>query len=145
MPGSTSTSTPPTASPTEDLTDLLVALGEAARAYDTGVVFLFDKVQFLDVKQLEALIAALHRTVQRSLPITLVGAGLPQIPRLAGEAKSYAERLFKFPTIGRLSGPATVEALVTPAEILGVSYTDAAVRAILDYTQGYPYFVQEYG
>ena len=129
----------------EDLTDLFVALGEAARAHDTGVVFLFDEVQFLAVRQLEALIAALHKTVQRNLPITMVGAGLPQIPRLAGDAKSYAERLIKFPTIGRLSHAAAVEALVTPAWTLGVSYTDGAVEAIIEYTQGYPYFLQEYG
>jgi hypothetical protein len=130
---------------TEDLTDLLVALGEAARAHRTGVVFLLDEVQFLDVRQFEALIAALHRTVQHNLPITLVGAGLPQIPRLAGEAKSYAERLFKFPTIGELSESAAIEALVVPAQRLGIAYTDDALHAILGYTQGYPYFLQEYG
>ncbi len=78
----------------EDLTDLLVALGEAASEHESGVVFLIDEVHFLTTPELEALIAALHKTVQRQLPITLVGAGLPQLPRLAGEAKSYAERLF---------------------------------------------------
>ena len=72
----------------EDLTDLLVALGEAAQEQDSGVVFLIDEVHFLTTPELEALIAALHKTVQRQLPITMVGAGLPQLPRLAGEAKS---------------------------------------------------------
>jgi hypothetical protein len=129
----------------EDLTDLFVALGEAARAHSTGVVFLFDEVQFLGVTQLEALIAALHKTVQRNLPITLVAAGLPQIPRLAGEAKSYAERLFKFPAIGGLAGPDATAALVAPAEALGVVYTKDAVETIVRYTEGYPYFLQEYG
>lgn len=129
----------------EDLTDLLVALGEAVGDHDTGVVFLLDEVQFLSTAELEALIAALHKTVQRALPITLVGAGLPQLPRLAGEAKSYAERLFKFPIIGRLSEPEATRALVEPAAALGVEYEDAAVAAVLDYTEGYPYFIQEYG
>lgn len=129
----------------EDLTDLLVALGEAASDHETGVVFLFDEVQFLSTVELEALIAALHKTVQRALPITLVGAGLPQLPRLAGEAKSYAERLFKFPTIGRLSEPEATRALVEPAQALGVRYETAAAAAVIDYTEGYPYFVQEYG
>ncbi len=86
----------------DDLTDLVVALGEAARDHGTGVVFLFDEVQFLTAGEFEALIAALHKTVQRQLPVTLVGAGLPQVPRLAGEARSYAERLFTFLEIGRL-------------------------------------------
>ena len=82
----------------EDLTDLLVALGEAAADHDTGVVFLMDEVQYLSAPELEALIAALHKTVQRALPITLVGAGLPQLPRLAGEAKSYACLLYTSPS-----------------------------------------------
>lgn len=129
----------------EDLTDLLVALGEAAREFDTGVVFLLDEVQFLRPQELEALIAGLHKTVQRQLPITLVGAGLPQLPRLAGEAKSYAERLFKFPRIGRLTAREAAQALVEPAAQLGVPFDEDAVASVVDYTEGYPYFLQEYG
>jgi hypothetical protein len=129
----------------EDLTDLLVALGEAAREHESGVVFLLDEVQFLTTHEFEALIAALHKTVQRQLPITLVGAGLPQLPRLAGEAKSYAERLFKFPQIGRLASAEAELALVEPARQLGVEYEQGAVEAIVAYTEGYPYFLQEYG
>ncbi|MBW8060213.1 MAG: ATP-binding protein [Solirubrobacterales bacterium] len=129
----------------EDLTDLLVALGEAAHEQESGVVFLIDEVHFLTTPELEALIAALHKTVQRQLPITLVGAGLPQLPRLAGEAKSYAERLFKFPQIGQLTAAEAEQALVDPAERLGIAYESQAVQAIVDYTEGYPYFLQEYG
>jgi len=113
----------------EDLTDLLVALGDAAREHDSGVVFLIDEVHFLTTIELEALIAALHKTVQRQLPITLVGAGLPQLPRLAGEAKSYAERLFKFPQIGELSAAEAKQALVDPAERLDTAYDEGAQQA----------------
>jgi len=129
----------------DDLTDLLVALGEAAKERETGVVFLLDEVQFLRTNEFEALIAALHRTVQRQLPITLVGAGLPQLPRLAGEAKSYAERLFKFPRIGQLSPPEAEAALAEPAADRGVSFDPGAINVIVEYTEGYPYFIQEYG
>jgi AAA ATPase domain len=129
----------------EDLTDLWVALGEAAAENESGVVFLLDEVQFLRVVEFEALIAALHKTVQRQLPITLVGAGLPQLPRLAGEAKSYAERLFKFPRIGELEPDLAAQALIEPARGLGIEYEQGAVDGILEYTQGYPYFIQEYG
>jgi hypothetical protein len=130
----------------DDLTDLFVALGEAAVEQQTGVAFLIDEVQFFSTDELEALIMALHKTVQRSLPITLVGAGLPQLPRLAGEAKSYAERLFTFPRIAQrdLKGDARV-ALTRPAEDLGVEFTPEAVTEIIAYTEGYPYFIQEYG
>jgi hypothetical protein len=129
----------------DDLTDLLVALGDAAAENDTGVVFLIDEVQFLATDEFEALIAGLHRTVQLQLPIMLVGAGLPQLPRLAGEAKSYAERLFRFPRIGRLSDSDARIALAEPAAELGASFEPGAIDVILDYTEGYPYFLQEYG
>ncbi len=129
----------------DDVTDLLVALGEAAQDRETGVVFLLDEVQFLAGLEFEALIAGLHRTVQLQLPITLVGAGLPQLPRLAGEAKSYAERLFTFPRLGRLSAPEAEAALAQPAADLGVAFEPAAIDVIVGYTEGYPYFIQEYG
>lgn len=129
----------------DDLTDVFVALGQAAQDHGKGVVFILDEVQFLGLAEFEALIAALHRTVQRRLPITLVAAGLPQLPHLAGEAKSYAERLFRFPTIGSLPTDEARKALVEPARDVGGAYDDDAIDDILAYTEGYPYFIQEYG
>jgi hypothetical protein len=130
----------------EDLTDLFVAIGEAAQDQGVGVVFLIDEIQFLRQPDLEALIVALHKCTRRSLPITLVGAGLPQIPRLAGEAKSYSERLFRFPRIGELDAASDArDALVLPAGALGVEFKSKAVDFVVSYTQGYPYFLQEYG
>jgi hypothetical protein len=129
----------------EDLTDVLVAIGEAAQEQGSGVVFLFDEVHFLRLPELEALIAALHKIVQRSLPVTFVGAGLPQLPELAGEAKSYAERLFKFPMVGSLPEGEATKAIVDPARENGVDYEPRAVEEIVSYSEGYPYFLQEYG
>ncbi len=129
----------------EDLTDVLVSIGEAAQEQDSGVVFLFDEVHFLRLAELEALIAAIHKTVQRSLPVTFVGAGLPQLPELAGEAKSYAERLFRFPMVGSLPESEALKALIEPAAEGGISYGSGAAEAIVAYTEGYPYFLQEYG
>lgn len=128
-----------------DLTDVFIATGEAARERGRGVVLLFDEVQFLSPTQLEALIQALHKMVQRKLPITLVGAGLPQIAELAGDAKSYAERLFKFPSIGNLSDVDARAALLQPALDEGAAYTDDALDAAVGVTEGYPYFLQELG
>ena len=130
---------------TQDLTDLFIAVGEAASDCGRGLVLLFDEVQFLSPQQLEALITAIHKVVQRSLPVILVGAGLPQIAELAGDAKSYAERLFKFPRIGNLEDPDAKLALSRPAEKEGVEFqADALDRAIQE-TEGYPYFLQELG
>ena len=128
-----------------DLTDLFLAVGEAAAERRSGVVLLLDEVQFLKRNQLESLIEALHKMVQRKLPITLVGAGLPQIAELAGDAKSYAERLFKFPSIDRLSADDSKLALSRPAADEGVSFTEDALDEAVTVTGGYPYFVQELG
>jgi hypothetical protein len=129
----------------DDLADVFEAVGNAAAEGARGVVFLFDEIQFLSKVELEALIGAVHRTVQRQLPVTFAGAGLPQLPGLAGDAKSYAERLFRFPMIGELDDEAAADALVEPARAEGVEFEDGAVRRILDYTEGYPYFIQEFG
>ena len=129
----------------EDLGDLFIALGEAAAERGTGVVLLFDEMQFLERRDLEALIAAYHHAAQRELPLTIAGAGLPLLARLAGEAKSYAERLFDFPVIDRLSDDAAREALERPAGERDASFEPAATRAILAFTEGYPYFIQEFG
>ena len=77
--------------------------------------------------------------------MVLVGAGLPQLPGLAGDAKSYAERLFEFPLIDCLSDADAAQALTRPAIERGVLYSDAAVAGVLSITQGYPYFLQEWG
>ena len=129
----------------DDLADVFEAIGHAALECDRGVVFLFDEIQFLSKTELEALIGAVHRTVQRQLPVTFAGAGLPQLPGLAGDAKSYAERLFKFPTIGELDRAAAAAAVVEPARAEGVAFDDEAVEFIVEYTEGYPYFIQEFG
>jgi hypothetical protein len=129
----------------EDVTDLLVATGEAARDRGSGVVFAVDEVQYLSAEELSAMISAIHRTVQLDLPVVLVGAGLPQLPGLAGDAKSYAERLFEFPRIGPLSKADAQAVLALPAEEQHVSFAPEALDELLDHTQGYPYFLQEWG
>jgi hypothetical protein len=128
-----------------DLTDVFVAIGETAQEQGRGVALLIDEVQFLRSSQLEALIQAVHKTVQRRLPITFVGAGLPQIAELAGDAKSYAERLFRFPQIGSLSDSDARKAIAEPAAAEGVDFDEAALRLAVEVTQGYPYFIQELG
>jgi hypothetical protein len=129
----------------EDLTDVIVAVGEAARERQAGLLLAIDEVQYLTGDELGALITALHRTAQLNLPVVLVGAGLPQLPGMAGEAKSYAERLFDFPEIGSLSTTEAAEALAIPAAELGVEFSAAALDLIVDEAHGYPYFLQEWG
>lgn len=128
-----------------DLTDVFVALGEAAKEQGKGLVVLIDEVQFLAASQLEALIQSIHKTVQRNLPVTFVGAGLPQIAELAGDAKSYAERLFKFPRIDSLVDSDAAKAITEPAASEGAVYEPDAIALAIEITRGYPYFIQELG
>jgi len=127
-----------------DLEDLFVALGEAARDRRTGVLFAIDELQYLAERELAALIMAVHRTTQLQLPVVLVGAGLPSLPGLAGDAKSYAERLFDFPQVGRLGPVDAAQAIVDPAQREGVEFAAEAVTQIVALTHGYPYFIQEW-
>ncbi len=128
-----------------DLTALLVTIGESARERSTALVLLIDELQYVKEIELAALIAALHRCAQLQLPITLMGAGLPQLAGQLGEAKSYAERMFEFAEIGALDEAAARLALQAPAAALGVSFEAAALDDIYRHTQGYPYFLQTWG
>ena len=128
-----------------DLQALLEVAGKAAKAAGTALILFIDELQYVAEEQLAALITALHRCAQAQLPVMLVGAGLPQLRGKMGSAKSYAERLFDFPEIGPLTPDAAERAIVVPAEREGVAVTPDAVRAIMRHTQGYPYFVQQWG
>jgi hypothetical protein len=128
-----------------DLSELFLQLGSAAADKGTGVVFLLDEIQFADEVQYRSVITALHRATQKNMPITLVAAGLPQIPRLTGEARSYAERLFSFPVIASLAPADATAALVEPARQLGVDYEPEAVELALAWTEGYPFYIQQLG
>ncbi len=129
----------------EDLTDVMVAVGEAASACESGLLLAVDEVQYLSEIELAAVVTAIHRTTQLSLPIVLVGAGLPQLPRLVGEAKSYSERLFEFPVVDSLVASDAAEAIVRPARDNGVEFELAAIDLIVEESRGYPYFLQEWG
>ena len=128
-----------------DLQALLETVGVAAQKADTALVMFIDEMQYVKEDELAALITALHRCAQRRLPITLIGAGLPQLPGKMGSAKSYAERLFDFPMVGPLNATAAYSAIVKPAKQQGVDFSEQAVGQIIDETKGYPYFLQEWG
>lgn len=128
-----------------DLADLFAAVGRAAAERHTAVVLSLDELQYVPKEHLAALIFAFHRLSQRQSPVTMIAAGLPQLVGQMGRAKSYAERLFEFAAIDRLDPPAARAALCKPAEREGVAYVEDAVAEILRQTQGYPYFLQEWG
>ncbi len=126
-----------------DVTELLVSLGRAAQKADSSICFCIDEIQYAKKAELEALITAIHRLNQLNLPIIFYCAGLPKILKEVGDIKSYSERLFEFVAVGSLRPEDATEAIVVPAESLGVEYTQEAIDLILDLTDGYPYFIQE--
>lgn len=128
-----------------DLTMLLEQVGAAAAAANTLVSIYIDELQYVEEGQMAALISALHRCSQLQLPLTMVGAGLPQLRGRMGEAKSYAERLFDFPSIGPLLPDEARDAIEKPIMDEGAAIDPDAVDLIVKYTHGYPYFLQEWG
>ncbi|MDE0312719.1 MAG: AAA family ATPase [Caldilineaceae bacterium] len=128
-----------------DLAEVFVAAGEAARARRSSIVILIDEIQNLPTEDFEALIMAVHRVDQKRLPLLVVGAGLPHLVRLSGSAKTYAERLFEYPDVGPLEPCDARRALVMPAARAHVEFEEDAISAVVNETQGYPYFLQEWG
>ena len=128
-----------------DLKDLLEVVSMAARESKTAVVIFIDELQYVAKPELEALITALHAASQKRLPIAIVAAGLPQLLGQMGKAKSYSERLFEYEMIDKLPRAAAITALIAPVKSSNVIYEERAVAEILEQTQGYPYFIQEWG
>ena len=128
-----------------DLIELFTAVGEAAASAQKAVVLLIDEVQYLSSADLGALVMALHRMQQLQLPIVMIGAGLPILAKLMGEAKSYSERLFLYPQIGALSKEEAAKAISAPFASAGFSVDQAAVDEVYAASRGYPYFIQAWG
>ena len=129
----------------EDLRELLACAAAAAAEQDSALVLLIDEIQYVAEAELAALISALHLASQRQLPVTLMAAGLPQLLAQMGRAKSYAERLFEFVPIGPLPAAAARQALCVPARQEGADLAEDGIEEILRCTEGYPYFLQEWG
>lgn len=127
-----------------DLPELIVSIGEAAMAAGKPIALFMDELQYLDSREFSALIMAVHRTNQKQLPFIIIGAGLPQLLGLAGNSKSYAERLFRYPDIGALGRDEAIQAIQQPALDEGARFSDDAIDLILEMTERYPYFLQQW-
>lgn len=128
-----------------DLPDLLEVVGIAAKSRNVSIAIIIDELQYVNETEFSALIMAMHRVAQKQLPVILIGAGLPQLVGLAGKSKSYAERLFDYPKVDKLSYDDAVAALREPAKREGVEFNQDAINLVVSLTQGYPYFLQEWG
>ena len=128
-----------------DLSSLFMTVAEAAQERGVAVAILIDEIQYFKSVELSALIMAMHKMQQSLLPLVLIGAGLPILPGLAGESKSYAERLFNFPEVGPLLETDANRALQDPVRAAHEEFASDALAEVFRLTQGYPYFLQEWG
>lgn len=131
--------------PEQDLVDLLREIGETARAAGSGTLFVIDEMHNLDAVSLAAVCMAFQAISRDALPVAMVGAGLPDLQVRLMKAKPYADRLFEYRELGRLSEAAARAALVKPAATLGVEVDEDVAREVVRLAAGYPYFLQEYG
>jgi hypothetical protein len=128
-----------------DLEEVVEDLASALRESSSAFGLFIDEMQDLDGELLAALLAAQHRAGQKGLPFYIIGAGLPNLPVLLSEVRSYAERLFDFREIGPLDRMDASAALVNPLSTTGATFAAAALNLLLDAADGYPYFLQTYG
>jgi hypothetical protein len=128
-----------------DLVELLVDAAGVARDVGVGIALFVDEMQDIPAADISALCAACHELSQQGLPLVVVGAGLPHLPAVLSASKSYSERLYRYVRIDKLDRKAADLALVAPAAEEGVAYDNAALEALYEVTEGYPYFVQAYG
>jgi hypothetical protein len=131
--------------PEQDLAGLLHEIGEVAQANRMGALFLIDEMQNLDGSALGAICMAFQAVSRAGLPVTMVAAGLPDLRVRLLAAKPYADRLFSYAELGRLSDAAARAALIGPAISAGVHFAEDAAREIVRESAGFPYFLQEYG
>jgi hypothetical protein len=131
--------------PEQDLADLIREIGEVAQATNAGALFLIDEMHNLDAASLAAICIAFQAISRNALPVAMVAAGLPDLQARLMSAKPYADRLFQYHELGRLSAPEARSALIAPAATRGVAYEEAAALCVVEESAGYPYFIQEYG
>jgi GTPase SAR1 family protein len=129
----------------DDLKDIFLAIGEAAKAYNKYICILVDEIQYLKEPDMAALIASLHQVSQSNLPILTFGAGLPSVLKMTADAKTYSERLFLFQPVENLKYPENEKAITEPTKKLNVTYNQDAIDKVIEITKGYPYFIQELG
>jgi hypothetical protein len=128
-----------------DLVELLSDAAGVAADIGSGIALFIDEMQDVQPDDVSAICAACHELSQQGAPLIVVGAGLPHLPAVLSASKSYSERLFRYLRIDRLDRPAADRALLAPAEREGVEFEPAALDALYEAADGYPYFVQAYG
>lgn len=126
----------------EALSDVVVEIARIAAKREVGVMLAIDEAQMVIAHDLRRILAGVHRCNQDGLPLFCALAGLPNLVGVVASASTYAERMFRVTDLGPLTPEQVTQAVVRPAEELGVSWSRQATEAIVDRSDGYPFFVQ---
>ncbi|HET9259162.1 MAG TPA: ATP-binding protein [Acidimicrobiia bacterium] len=126
----------------EALADVIVEMGRVAGERQAGVMIAIDEAQMVDSHDLRRILAGVHRCNQDGLPLFIALAGLPNLVGVVASASTYAERMFRVTDLGPLTPEQVSQAITVPAEELGVIWSPDATEAIVDHSDGYPFFVQ---
>lgn len=127
-----------------DLRKIVKDVSFAAAEEGAGLAVLIDESQDLERTELTTLAAIAHAAAQEGWPVLFAFAGLPSLPQILSEAKSYTER-FRFESIERLREDDAVRAVTEPARMQGVEWEPAAVAHVVEASGRYPYFIQQFG
>jgi AAA ATPase domain len=127
-----------------DLKKLINELADAAEEESVGLAILVDEAQDLSSEELATLCTVAHAAAQDNWRVLFAFAGLPSLPRILAEAKSYAER-FRYMKIQELDADVVAEALTIPAGIENAQWDDDAIDLVVDASGRYPYFLQQFG
>jgi hypothetical protein len=128
-----------------DLMKLLKDVCAGAAEQGKGLAILIDEAQDLGGDDLRAVCTVAHAASQQGWALLVALAGLPSLPRILAESRSYAERLFAFHRIEQLPRDKAIAALSDPAAAEGVSWSTEALDHVVTQTNGYPYFIQQFG
>jgi len=129
----------------QDLTELASDVSEDLAKRGLGFAVFVDEMQDLDADFTAALLTMQHKANQEDWPVFVIGAGLPNLPGRLSEIRTYAERLFTYEEIGPLPAAIAVTALTKPAEERRAAFTPPAAARLVEASNGYPYFLQEFG
>ena len=115
-----------------------------------GIIFAYDEAQNLsdnDEKEqfpLSVLLDVFQSIQRRGIPFMLALTGLPTLfPKLV-EARTFAERMFRVVSLGKLSFDDSKLAITKPVEDAAcpIEFSDESVDLIAHLSAGYPYFIQ---
>lgn len=115
-----------------------------------GVIFSYDEAQNLENNKkqsqfpLSLLLDVFQSIQKKGIPFMLVLTGLPTLFPKIVEARTYAERMFHVMFLERLINSEARDAIVKPLELMknSNSFSENELEQIIQYSSGYPYFIQ---